>query len=40
MVENFPAGSVVGQVEAVDIDSGSFGQVVYSLSGETNVTDR
>lgn len=38
--EQLPVGSVVGQVQAEDIDSGTFGQIEYSLSGPTIVTDR
>lgn len=38
--EQLPVGSVVGQVQAEDIDSGTFGQIEYSLSGPTVVTDR
>jgi len=34
--ENLPAGSTVGVVTAADRDSGTFGEVRYSLSGPGN----
>ena len=40
MTENSPTGTVLGEVQAVDIDSGSFGQIEYTLDGPANVTDR
>ena len=33
VLENTPAGKVLGQVYAVDMDEGQGGQVIYSLSG-------
>lgn len=40
VVENTAIGTVVGQVHATDIDSGTFGQIVYYFSGPAEVTDR
>ena len=34
--ENLEAGSPVGVVSATDSDSGTFGELVYSLSGPGN----
>lgn len=40
MEENSPTGSFIGLVEANDIDSGTFGQVEYSLDGPSDVINR
>lgn len=33
-------GVIIGQVQATDIDSGTFGQVQYSIYGPYDVTGR
>jgi len=37
--EKLPAGSTVGVVTAADWDSGTFGEVCYSLSGPSNESE-
>lgn len=33
MLENEPVGTIVGEVFAEDIDTGTFGEIAYSISG-------
>ena len=40
VTEDAAFGTIVGVVLAEDIDSGVFGQVVYSLAGLANAIDR
>lgn len=39
-MENSDIGTLIGTVEAMDIDSGTFGEIEYTLSGPGNDTDR
>ena len=36
MYENVPVGSFAGQVFADDQDSGTYGQIVYTLTGPSS----
>ena len=33
MQENEPVGTIVGEIFAEDIDTGTFGEIAYSISG-------
>lgn len=38
--ENSASGTIIGQVQATDNDSGTFGQIIYTIYGPPEVTSR
>lgn len=40
MVENSEIGTLVGEVQATDEDSGTFGQIEYALYGPADIISK